>query len=241
MACHTSQELYRDKLVSVDDQTIRIKRYYFPLGLSKSVRLTDIQNIRVLPVNLTTGAARIWGSGDFRTWFPLDWNRFNREKIFIMTLRSGRCRVGFTVTKAREFMETMRGQNVAIVEGKLPAAEKRAAISVFSTIAGVTVLFVALLIIGLAIPMAAGMVSPNDSYGVRTSYTLANPDLWYAVNRFGGYMMVLVNLPSIVLGVRLLLKRRTWPFWIGLVGLIALAPLNLLALGATLAYQQYLL
>ncbi len=52
----------------------------------------------------------------------------------------------------------------------------------------------ALLLAALAWPLARGAVGPNRWYGVRLPQTLADPDLWYPVNRFFGRRMVFISL-----------------------------------------------
>lgn len=42
---------------------------------------------------------------------------------------------------------------------------------------------VALLIIGLAIPLYLGKIKRNNFYGFRTTKTLSNDEIWYAANR----------------------------------------------------------
>ena len=42
---------------------------------------------------------------------------------------------------------------------------------------------VALLIIGLAIPLYLGKIKRNNFYGFRTPKTLSNDEIWYAANR----------------------------------------------------------
>ncbi len=52
----------------------------------------------------------------------------------------------------------------------------------------------ALLVAALAWPLARGAVGPNRWYGVRLPETLADPDVWYPVNRYFGRRMVAVSL-----------------------------------------------
>jgi uncharacterized membrane protein len=46
-----------------------------------------------------------------------------------------------------------------------------------------TCLFVALLFIGLSIPLYLGKIKRNNYYGFRTTKSLSNDEIWYAVNR----------------------------------------------------------
>jgi len=60
-----------------------------------------------------------------------------------------------------------------------------------------TILFfvgLSLLVIGLSIPMIRGRVKPNAWYGLRVSYTLDNPELWYLANRYAGKLLLIYAL-----------------------------------------------
>ncbi len=90
---------YQDKLVELTDAEIRFHHYYFPWG-DQSVLLKQIESIEVTPATIMRGRWRIWGTGDFRTWFPLDIKRPARERIFVARLRDSSRRIGFTVEDA---------------------------------------------------------------------------------------------------------------------------------------------
>jgi uncharacterized membrane protein len=45
---------------------------------------------------------------------------------------------------------------------------------------------VGLLLVGIGIPLILGKVPPNSLYGCRTTKTLSDPKIWYAVNRKSG-------------------------------------------------------
>jgi uncharacterized membrane protein len=47
------------------------------------------------------------------------------------------------------------------------------------------------LIFLLGIPLVFKLVPPNRIYGFRTRTTLSQPDLWYRVNVFAGYALML--------------------------------------------------
>jgi len=46
----------------------------------------------------------------------------------------------------------------------------------------------------LAIPLIAGKIKPNYLYGFRVRQTLENPELWYAVNRYFAWRLLLIGL-----------------------------------------------
>ncbi len=58
-----------------------------------------------------------------------------------------------------------------------------------------------LLIMGLAIPLVRGRVSPNGVYGVRLSQSFRSADAWYAINRYGGRRLIIWAVPLIVVGL----------------------------------------
>jgi hypothetical protein len=105
--------LYSDNLVEITDETITFKRFTFGLSVApkrlefgfsfrpKPLPLSQIARVEERPPSLLSGKWRIWGSGDFRTWFPLDWHRPQRDKIFIASVRGSRKRIGFTVEDSR--------------------------------------------------------------------------------------------------------------------------------------------
>lgn len=46
----------------------------------------------------------------------------------------------------------------------------------------------------LSIPLILGIVPPNPIYGVRTPMTMNDPQLWYGVNRYGGWAILLSSI-----------------------------------------------
>jgi len=89
---------------------------------------------------------------------------------------------------------------------------------------------VALVVLGsvfvlLGIPLAAGRVPPNGIYGFRTPATVADPSLWYRVNRIAGIDLA-------VGGALLLLVGILWPALRSVLSLGSEdAPVSLLAAG----------
>jgi len=88
--------LYKDSLIELTDEEIVFHRYFFPFGNDKHVALNLIERIEVKQPSFRAGSGRLWG-GDFQTWFPLDFKRPSRDRIFIVFLRGSSCRIGFTV------------------------------------------------------------------------------------------------------------------------------------------------
>jgi hypothetical protein len=96
--------LYQDKLIEVTDEAITFHRYYFPFG-ARRVPFDQIESIQVQP-GPTGDNWRLWGSSNFKIWFPLDMKRPRRESIFIASLRGTSRQIGFTVEDSRK-VETL--------------------------------------------------------------------------------------------------------------------------------------
>jgi hypothetical protein len=98
----------KDGLVEISDREIIFRSYYFPFGGDRHVSLSEIERIEVRPRSFWGGSWRIWGSGDLRTWFPLDGARPSRDRIFITHLRGRFRRIGFTVEHSEEAAEVLK-------------------------------------------------------------------------------------------------------------------------------------
>lgn len=70
-----------------------------------------------------------------------------------------------------------------------------------------TILFVSsgLLLTALSIPLILRRVQPNPFYGFRVASTLADPAMWYAVNRYAGWRLGASGL--VIAGTAILLAR----------------------------------
>jgi hypothetical protein len=100
--------LYKDKLIEVTDQEIVFHRYYFPFGRDKHVPLGQIESVEVRQPSIFGGRWRIWGTGDFRTWFPLDGSRPSRDRIFVASLRDSSRRIGFTAENSQKLAGVLK-------------------------------------------------------------------------------------------------------------------------------------
>lgn len=89
--------LYSDSLISISDEEIIFKNYYFPTMKEKIVRMADIEKIIVQPLTVWNGKWRLHGTGSFKTWYPKDNRRPNRDTVFFATLKNRWVNVGFTV------------------------------------------------------------------------------------------------------------------------------------------------
>src|SRR5258706_10379651 len=104
--------LYSDGLIDITDDSIVLKRYYFPAG-SRRVAFSDIARIASEEPTLLNGEWRLWGTGTFKTWFPLDWRRPIRDRLFFVTLSNGWRRIGFSAENSRRVLEIFRQKGVA--------------------------------------------------------------------------------------------------------------------------------
>lgn len=102
---------YADKLVEITDDGIRFLLYYVPFG-SKTVPFADVEYIRAAKAGLTTGKWRIWGTGDFVTWFPCDVRRPRRDTIFFLKLKGKTKFIGFTVEDPRAVIALLEAKGV---------------------------------------------------------------------------------------------------------------------------------
>ena len=58
--------------------------------------------------------------------------------------------------------------------------------------------FSGLLLAGLSIPMILKKIPPNGLYGFRVPATMNNPALWYDVNTYSGWRLLVVGLGTAV-------------------------------------------
>ncbi|MGD9898180.1 MAG: hypothetical protein AB7T22_03535 [Calditrichaceae bacterium] len=103
--------VYSDPLVEIRFNKIIFKMYYFPTG-AKHLSFSEIKNIVVKEPSLLSGKWRIFGSGDFKTWFPCDFKRPERDKIFILTRAKGWWRIGFTVEDSERVIKIFKDQGL---------------------------------------------------------------------------------------------------------------------------------
>jgi hypothetical protein len=102
--------IYSDELVDVFADGIRFKTYYFPLGQAKFILFSQVRSWEQRPSTLWNGKWRLWGTGDFQTWFPLDWLRPGRDAIFFLTLTTQPTRIGFTVENSDKFLAVLKSK-----------------------------------------------------------------------------------------------------------------------------------
>ena len=99
--------IYKDKLIEISNDSILIKNYYFPFIGSKRVPFKNIQYVSAEQPSLLNGKFRIWGTRNFATWFPLDFWRPKRDKIFMINLIGKTICVGFTVKNSETVFQIL--------------------------------------------------------------------------------------------------------------------------------------
>ena len=88
--------IYSDSLVAITNKSIIFRRYGF-FERDRLVLFSEIEKIITKKPSLWNGKFRFHGTGDFKTWFPKDFDRYKRDKIFFAFIRYKWWRIGFTV------------------------------------------------------------------------------------------------------------------------------------------------
>jgi hypothetical protein len=116
--------LYQDLLVSISGDSITFHHYSFPFFSSdRQVFFRDILRIDVKKPDILSGKWRIGGSGNLRTWFPLDWSRPSRDRIFHAILKTGGLNIGFTVEDSSRVISILKEKGFPITSwtGAIPS------------------------------------------------------------------------------------------------------------------------
>jgi hypothetical protein len=92
----TLDALYSDNLVDITREILVFYNYYF-WGCSKTVPVDDIDRIETLKPGMNNGSWRLWGSSGPGGWFPMDWRRPSRDRIFLLHYKNKKFQIGFTV------------------------------------------------------------------------------------------------------------------------------------------------
>jgi hypothetical protein len=74
---------YQDPLISIQDGTLTIRRYYFPTG-AKRIRLEAITGVEEYAMTKGTGKLRIWGRATSSTRFSRDPGRRRKQHAFVI-------------------------------------------------------------------------------------------------------------------------------------------------------------
>jgi hypothetical protein len=108
--------IYKDRLIEVTDEEVIFHCYYFPLGGDKHVPLAHIENVQIKQPSFFCGSWRLWGSSGFRIWFPLDYRRPSRDRIFIASLRGNSRRIGFTVEDSQKVADILKERGLLFAD-----------------------------------------------------------------------------------------------------------------------------
>ena len=103
--------IYSDKLVEITDDSITFKNYSVPFG-SKRVQFARIDRVESTEPSLVSGKWRLWGTSYVLRWFPLDWKRPSKDKIFLVQLRDSARRIGFTVEDSSQVQAILRNKGL---------------------------------------------------------------------------------------------------------------------------------
>ncbi|GAB5033725.1 cs and sgs domain containing protein [Nannochloropsis oceanica] len=90
--------LYEDGYLKLTPTKLKVKCYFFPFGLAKTIPLKDIKKVSLLPLgSMWQGQYKHWGMAvDFQRWWPSDLRRAGRTHFIEVDCGSWP-RVAFTV------------------------------------------------------------------------------------------------------------------------------------------------
>lgn len=108
----TTEFIYTDRLVTITNDDIIFHHYYVFTGKKKVVKLDNIKCISVKKPTLWNGKWRLHGTGNFKIWFPKDYSRPRRDRIFIATLKGQWVNIGFTVEDGARVEEILRSKSL---------------------------------------------------------------------------------------------------------------------------------
>ncbi|MFZ1280024.1 MAG: hypothetical protein WAR59_04255 [Ignavibacteriaceae bacterium] len=100
-----SEVLYIDRLVRISETSITFFNYYYPSSKSLTVPFHNVKKVVSLMPTLLNGKYRLWGTSSFFTWFPKDFKRSTRDKIFILYRKNKRVKIGFTAVDSQKVFE----------------------------------------------------------------------------------------------------------------------------------------
>ena len=81
----------------------------------------------------------------------------------------------------------------------------------------ITDMVISLLLIVVAVPLLKNQIAPNGAYGVRIPKSLASPENWYVINRYGAKQLILwsgASLLAAVVGFFLPIEEASTLFWL---------------------------
>ena len=99
--------LHSDRLVEISAEGIAFRNYYVFSSSARFVPFSEIDRIDARKPTIFSGKWRIGGTGAPGIWFPLDWHRPSRDRIFRATLKNGKA-IGFTVEDSAAVVAILR-------------------------------------------------------------------------------------------------------------------------------------
>lgn len=97
-----------------------------------------------------------------------------------------------------------------------------------ATLLFISIVVVATVLGGLAVPLVLGKIGPNVIYGFRTERTLSNPEIWYIANAFAGKLSIVCSSIMYVLAIIFLILARCgtmrWSNLLSLASSVLLVP-----------------
>jgi hypothetical protein len=70
--------IYEDKYVRITDKDLTLFWYYFPFGQNKTIKFSEIKEVKMEELKALYGKYRLWGMDLNCHWYPLDNFRFRK-------------------------------------------------------------------------------------------------------------------------------------------------------------------
>jgi len=102
------QILYSDKLIEIRNNSILLRKYYFPSSKDITIGFNEIEKIVIVKNTARTGKYRYWGTGDFIHWYPMDNQRSIREFVYMIYRRNKKVKACFTVEDDKRVTEILK-------------------------------------------------------------------------------------------------------------------------------------
>ncbi|MGD0780983.1 MAG: hypothetical protein ABR954_09465 [Dehalococcoidales bacterium] len=109
----TIDTIYSDGLITITQDNVVFHNYYFP-GVSKVVPISNIEQIVGNKPSVFNGKWRLWGSGRYDIWFPMDMKRPSRDRIFHAKLKNTDYQIGFTVKDSARVENIFRQMHLMV-------------------------------------------------------------------------------------------------------------------------------
>jgi hypothetical protein len=106
---------YADRLITITDGSLTIRRYYFPAATSKRIALESIRSAREVGLGTMTGRWRLWGATVPTYWLNLDPSRSHKSTGFVLDVGK-RIRPVVTPDNPAAFRAALVANGVQVVE-----------------------------------------------------------------------------------------------------------------------------